>query len=281
MTLRRFGFLALALLLLYGGLAFWLREAMLSPGHLLEGHTDIHPACFRCHAGFRGIDTARCTSCHRIEEIGLAAVGGAALPAGDRIPFHQNLRESSCAACHTDHAGPDANGTLEGFEHGLLMASAVETCSDCHERQRPGDAIHTSVKAGCTPCHQTTAWIPASFDHEPYFRFDRHHPQDCETCHTTEGDLSAYTCYGCHEHTPRNIRSEHLEEGIREFEACEDCHRSGDEEEAERSWKKRRQKAKSQSPRTSRRSERRHHDDDDDDDHDDDDDDDHREHHDD
>ena len=139
-----------------------------------------------------------------------------------------------------------------------------------------GDLVHTSVKAGCDPCHQTAAWTPATFDHEPYFRFDRHHPEDCGTCHTTAGDLGAYTCYGCHEHTPRNIRSEHLEEGIREFEACEECHRSGDEEEAERAWKKMRREARRHSPRTSQRSERRHHDDDhddhdDDDEHDDDD----------
>jgi hypothetical protein len=264
MTLRRFGVLALALLLLYGGLAYRQRDSMLSPGHLLEGHAAIHRACFRCHSAFRGIETARCVICHRIEEIGLRTVSGAPLPDGERAPFHQDLREGSCAACHADHAGPAGDGTLEGFEHGLLIASTFEACSDCHERQRPGDMIHTSVKAGCNPCHQTAAWTPASFDHEPYFRFDRHHPEDCETCHLTDGDLGTYTCYGCHEHTPRNIRSEHLEEGIREFEACEACHRSGDEEEAERAWKRMRREAKPRGSRASRRSERRHHDDDDD-----------------
>jgi hypothetical protein len=276
MMLHRFGVLALALLLLYGGLAYSQRDSMLSPGHLLEGHTDIHQACFSCHSAFRGIDTARCITCHRIEEIGRRTVSRAPLLAGERVLFHQDLREGSCAACHTDHAGPDGQGTLEGFEHGLLMASAIERCNDCHERQRPGDMIHTGVKAGCNPCHQTAAWTPASFDHAPYFRFDRHHPEDCETCHMTAGDFAAYTCYGCHEHTPRNTRSEHLEEGIREFEACEECHRSGDEEEAERAWKKMRRETERRSPRTSRRSKERHHDDDDD--RDDDDHDDHHEH---
>ena len=120
-----------------------------------------------------------------------------------------------------------------------------------------GDA--SAQKKTCIDCHQDFKdKSKLKFVHDPF--------KDCETCHTTEGDLSAYTCYGCHEHTPRNIRSEHLEEGIREFEACEDCHRSGDEEEAERAWKKMRRKEKNRSPRTSRRSERRHHDDDHDDD---------------
>ena len=259
--LRRFGALTLALLLLYGGLAYWQRESMLSPGHLLDGHAGTHEACFRCHSPFRGVESARCVACHLLEEIGVRAVGGALLLGTGRVPFHRSLREDSCLGCHTDHAGPDSDGTIESFEHGLLLASALEACNDCHERQRPGDLIHTSVKAGCNLCHQTAAWTPATFDHEPYFRFDRHHPEDCGTCHTTAGNLAAYTCYECHEHTPQDIRSEHLEEGIREFEACEECHRSGDEEEAERAWKKMRGEAKLRSSPTSRRGEKRRHDD--------------------
>lgn len=277
--MRRLALVALALLIVYGGLAWWQRVSMLSPGHLLEGHSDLHEACFRCHAPFRGVEAARCVACHPLEEIGLRTVAGAPLPLAERVPFHQSLRETGCASCHTDHAGPDSSGTLERFEHGLLVASAVEACTDCHEGQRPGDVIHTSVKAGCAPCHRTEAWRPAAFDHEPWFRFDRHHPDDCGTCHTTAGDLAAYTCYGCHAHTPREIRSEHLEEGIREFEACEQCHRSGDEEEAERAWKKLRRETELRAPRTSERREKRrrdddhhrHRDDHDDDDHDDDD----------
>lgn len=43
--------------------------------------------------------------------------------------------------------------------------------------------------------------------------------------------VSRYTCYGCHQHTPANIRGEHIEEGIRNFANCVDCHRSADEED--------------------------------------------------
>lgn len=268
--MRRFGVLAIVLLLLCGGLSYWKRESMLSPGHLIEEHTDIEKACFRCHSPFRGVGTARCVACHRIEAIGLETVNGAPL-LGRKIPFHRSLLEGACAACHTDHVGLDPEGTIAGFEHTLLMTSAMAACNDCHDRQRPGDAIHTDTKAGCGPCHDTAAWTPATFEHEPYFRFDRHHPEDCQACHTTPGNLSAYTCYGCHEHTPGNIRSEHLEEGIREFEACEACHRSGDEEEAERAWKKLLRKPARRSPRASQPGEAWHHDDDerDDDEHDD------------
>ena len=53
------------------------------------------------------------------------------------------------------------------------------------------------------------------------------------TCHTGN-DYSRYTCYGCHEHTPAKIRSEHQEEGIRDFENCVECHRSADKDSMER-----------------------------------------------
>jgi hypothetical protein len=262
---RRFGILAVALLLLYGGLSYWKRESMLSPGHLLAGHTDIERACFRCHSPFLGIDTARCVACHRIEEIGLRTVNGAPLPGGE-VPFHQNLMEGSCATCHVDHAGPDAAGVLTHFEHSLLMVSALQACNGCHARQRPDDTIHSAMEVGCAPCHDTAAWMPATFEHDRFFRFDPQHPEDCQTCHTTPGDLTAYTCYGCHDHTPQDVRSEHLEEGIRDFEACETCHRSADEEEAERVWQEMLRQAAPGSPRASRRSRERHHDDDEHDD---------------
>lgn len=40
------------------------------------------------------------------------------------------------------------------------------------------------------------------------------------------------TCYGCHEHTPANVRGKHIEEGIQNFENCVECHRSADGEPA-------------------------------------------------
>jgi len=48
------------------------------------------------------------------------------------------------------------------------------------------------------------------------------------------GAKLAYTCYGCHEHTPAKIRAEHEEEGIRDFSDCVQCHRSAQEEPRER-----------------------------------------------
>ena len=75
-----------------------------------------------------------------------------------------------------------------------------------------------------------------TFEHEKYFRFDKHHRTECETCHM-ENDYNKYTCYGCHEHSRSKVREEHVEEGIYKYEICVECHRSGDEHEAERIWR--------------------------------------------
>jgi hypothetical protein len=89
--------------------------------------------------------------------------------------------------------------------------------------------------------------MPATFDHERYFRFDSDHTTECVTCHVDD-DYDRYTCYGCHAHSRSGIREEHIEEGIYDYENCVECHRSGDEDEAERRWRR----ADSKHPETDR-----------------------------
>ncbi|WP_155942417.1 hypothetical protein [Rhodomicrobium vannielii] len=60
-------------------------------------------------------------------------------------------------------------------------------------------------------------------------RHGNHNPA-CVTCHA-KNDYKRYTCYGCHEHRPDDMRAKHLHEGIRDFENCVRCHRSGREGE--------------------------------------------------
>lgn len=81
---------------------------------------------------------------------------------------------------------------------------------------------------------RSRAWRPATFAHERYFRFNRDHTTACATCHV-DNVYADYTCYGCHEHSRSGIRSEHAEEGIRDYENCVKCHRSGDEHDTDRS----------------------------------------------
>ena len=153
------------------------------------------------HALLRVETRNRCESCH-------------APPAND---MHRDLK-IGCAQCHMAEGWKPAS-----FDHAALPASELEQCQTCHKP--PTDALHRQIKAGCGQCHTPTAWKPATFDHSKFFVLDEDHNASCATCHIAD-DYTKYTCYGCHEHTPANVRRKHIEEGIQNFENCAHCHRS-------------------------------------------------------
>ncbi len=217
-------------------LAFVYPHLMLSPGLLVSQHAALAADCFACHAPLRGVVAQRCIACHAVADIGLRTTKGVAIKAtapGLATPlktsFHQQLTEQNCMACHSDHAGPKlTQRSRKPFSHDLLRVAARERCEACHTA--PSNDMHRKLSAGCAQCHTANAWKPATFEHDKFFVLDRDHNASCSTCHTTPNDFSKYTCYGCHEHTPANIRRKHVKEGIQNFENCVRCHRSADEE---------------------------------------------------
>lgn len=200
-------------------------ELLVNPGALIKGHEKVEGKCFECHEPLLGPSDDKCIACHKVAEI------GAKKPKATR--FHQKLADKYCAGCHTDHIGKDAAKATREFNHGLLEPAWREVCHQCHAK--PTDSMHKNVTTKCESCHVPEKWKPATFDHDRYFRFDRDHPEDCTSCHIGER-YDRYTCYECHEHSPANVREEHVEEGIRDFENCTECHRSSDEDEAEQIW---------------------------------------------
>jgi hypothetical protein len=161
------------------------------------------------HALLRPAARGDCATCH-------------AAPAND---LHRYLRVS-CNQCHTtEHWSPAT------FDHAALPSATLARCESCHAA--PTDGFHRQITAGCTQCHSPQRWKPSTFNHDRFFLLDRDHNATCVTCHTND-DFTRYTCFGCHEHTPANIRAEHEEEGIRNFDNCVSCHRSADGEGGER-----------------------------------------------
>ncbi len=212
-------------------LAFVFPHLMVGPGKLSPGHSDLETDCFACHAPFSGSATDRCTACHKPAEIGLLTTRGRPiLEPLTSTPFHQQLLAENCLACHSDHAGVKRFRVAGRFDHALLKTNARKECRSCHTP--PEDALHRQIDANCSQCHTQQKWVPATFDHSRYFVLDRDHNVQCVTCHA-RNDYRRYTCYGCHEHTPANIRREHIEEGIRDFRDCVQCHRSADESDIE------------------------------------------------
>lgn len=220
--------IVITILLLASGLFAVLQEPMLflNPGQIITGHAKIEGDCFQCHDALLGPSDAKCITCHKPSKIGAEKSG--------KIAFHQQLQESRCTNCHTDHMGANAGKTTHGFDHSLLIATEQKSCQKCHTP--PQNNLHKDMTKQCDNCHGREKWRPATLDHTRLFRFDSHHPDKCTDCHENNV-FDRYTCYSCHEHSPSKIRHEHLEEGIRNFQNCTACHRSGDEDEAERIWR--------------------------------------------
>lgn len=149
--------------------------------------------------------------------------------------FHRQTGEG-CGQCHDTNRWEHVT-----FDHEKWMLTDLGrsgNCIGCHEPDRPDDLLHMDAGDACMDCHMTTAWKPVNFDHDQWFRFDRSHPARCSACHDNPKDYRQYTCYGCHEHSKRDIAREHREEGIREFSNCAECHRNSNEDDAEHLWRK-------------------------------------------
>ena len=162
---------------------------------------------------------------------------------------HRAAFGSACVACHD---GVDTYG--DDFDHDRLPfplpgQHASVACTECHAgartpadlRQAPGDcnACHQEDDAhdglfgsACEECHTPESWRAATFDRFHQFPIDHgvRVASPCRTCHPDQ--LLAYTCYGCHEHDPAEVREEHLKEGITDLQDCVRCHPTGLEDEA-------------------------------------------------
>ncbi|MDD5365402.1 MAG: cytochrome c3 family protein [Gallionellaceae bacterium] len=206
-------------------LSFIYPHLMVAPGPLIEGHKALTKDCYACHDNFFGTPSSRCIECHQVDRIGLFTSKGAAIPGQPgKAAFHAKLAQNDCLACHGDHAGVLKYRRAGGrFAHSLLDAVTRGQCASCHDK--PTDSLHRQVAGECSSCHGTERWTPATFDHDKYFPLDADHNAKCATCHVGN-DYRKYTCYGCHEHTPDNMRAEHAEEGIRNLDNCVRCHRS-------------------------------------------------------
>jgi hypothetical protein len=216
-------------------LAIFVPQLMVSPGKPVEAHIDLADDCFACHTPFIGSTAEQCITCHTVADIGIKTTKGLSIDKEQKnVAFHQKLVEEDCMACHSEHKGVQPFRPIGQFSHELLQTSVKEQCDSCHSN--PDDGFHRKITGNCAQCHSNDAWLPATFEHEKYFRFDKDHNTECATCHINN-DYAKYTCYGCHEHSRSKIREEHYEEGIRDYENCVECHRSGDEDEAKRIWR--------------------------------------------
>lgn len=196
------------------------------PFQLVGGHAEV--SCTQCHINAHSTADLQsapqdCYSCHQQDD------------------EHNGDNGTDCAACHnpSDWEDADFDHSLSAFP--LTGAHESTDCESCHVNDvfegTPTECVACHAEpeehAGkfgteCAYCHTTVAWEPASYTGEHSFPMN-HGDGDgsCQTCHPSS--LETYTCYGCHEHSEANIRGEHLEEGIFDFQNCVECHADGRE----------------------------------------------------
>ena len=179
----------------------------------------------------------KCTSCHTDHKglnppTSLSSFNHEMLPANILINCNSchgqpsdNLHQQLKPVCNNCHQTTGWKSSVR-FNHDMIQGDYRNNCASCHKS--PGDSFHQQLKDNCDKCHSTEKWKPSTFDHNAYFLLDDNHNSTCTTCHPGN-NFTAYTCYGCHEHSETKIREEHTEHGIFEFTNCASCHRSGDE----------------------------------------------------
>ncbi len=166
-------------------------------------------------AGF----SRRCTDCHGVASQRWTDVSAFPHPAS--FPLTGAHTAVSCSSCHTS-----------GF------AGTPTQCIACHrddyDRASNPDHRSSGFPLSCEQCHTTSAWTPASFDHDRFFPIEsgahrRGVWTSCQTCHTNPGNFRAFDCTVCHEHRRSEMDDEH--DDVRGYvyssPACYSCHPRG------------------------------------------------------
>ena len=172
---------------------------MLNPGELTQGHQEIKNDCAACHKPFWGIETSRCISCHKLEEIGMNDSLKNDLEESKEIAFiHSKLKNLECTACHTDHNGIHAQISFNHFDHELLTAEMKTNCTSCHGM--PIDKLHEQLSVSCNSCHNTNSWkFTGSFNHDMISGVNK---TNFSSCHGKPSDafhqLLLDNCDKCH-----------------------------------------------------------------------------------
>lgn len=208
----------------------------------VTSHARLAGRCEACHTAPWSPQTMadRCVACH----------GDVATQMQTHSGLHASMNGGvfrTCSSCHSEHGGP--NGSLyANFDHStavfkLTGKHAGVSCTRCHRdlgsvqglQGTPRDCFACHAKDDhhngsfgrqCGQCHTPNGWTGATFDHTIFpVNHGGNAQAACTTCHPN--GTGTYTCYGCHEHTPANVASEHRGQNIPNIADCIRCHAGG------------------------------------------------------
>ena len=130
---------------------------------------------------------------------------------------------ATCESCHV----------IPGYASRFTPApTGNQDCIACHQADYQAQHAADQYPTTCTTCHSTSNWN-STFNHDPEFPINSgaHRGQwaNCATCHTTPGNLKAFTCFNCHTHSQSNADAQHRGRSGYSYTstACYSCHPRG------------------------------------------------------
>lgn len=206
------------------------QSALLSqvmPGALSAAHSKLSTDCASCHTPAKGIDDAKCITCHGDNK---------ALLQRQPTAFHSMI--ANCATCHTEHQGVDAN--LKVMNHEALAKIGAKIIGDGKSTSTMLDnqhlpANHPNVSSAvsrlnCATCHSTK---------------DKHVGllgQNCASCHAAEQwtipefqhpSVNSINCAQCHQAPPSHymehfkmISQKIARQETAQINQCYSCHQT-------------------------------------------------------
>jgi hypothetical protein len=166
----------------------------------VNGNYQLHYTdCYQCHqADFQqatnpnhvtGNFSHNCTQCHSTTGWSPATFNHSTTS----FPLTGAHTTATCQSCHV-------NGNYQLH---------YTDCYQCHQSDFQGVAnpnhITQLFSHTCMPCHSTSVWTPNTMNHDAsWFRIysgkHRNKWTQCSQCHTTPGNLGAWSCTtGCHQ----------------------------------------------------------------------------------
>ena len=200
--------------------------------------------CADCHVNnvFIGLSSA-CVSCHQSDYNGTTNPNHAA--AGF---------STDCLQCHNTIGWTGANFNHSNTAFPLTGAHTTVVCNDCHvggvyrgtptacischqsDYDRTNNPNHAAAgfSTDCMPCHTTTRWTGATFNHNLWFPiYSGKHAgkwQTCDECHTNAASYAVFTCLSCHPHSDKTKTDDgHRGKNGYSYDsnACYSCHPNG------------------------------------------------------
>ena len=213
-----------------------IKQRILMPGPVIEGHAKFEAQCDDCHASFEKSGmTTLCLDCHdeiRADRKSREGFHGQSPLAGNK----------PCNTCHTDHLGRDADIIaiqIDAFDHQwtrfpLVGSHAPLACGSCHVQDKKfreaepecischkEDDFHKgALGTECKTCHQPKSWQQRiEFDHNTTdFALEGMHTEvACSGCHAGQiYEFEETTCVSCHKAIDVH--------GGKNGKECENCH---------------------------------------------------------